>query len=72
MKTTNPPLSLDEDLHSEVKTTAKATGLSQAETVRRAMKVGLSKLKTELRHSRLKHSLFESLRALGPVNLKGR
>ena len=72
MKTTNYRLSLDEDLHAEVKTTAQATGLSQAEIVRRAMKAGLSKVRTQLRRSRTKRNLFESLRALGPVKLKGR
>ena len=72
MKTTNHPLSLDEDLHAEVKTTAQAAGLSQAETVRRAMTAGLSKMKSEARRSRPTRSLFESLRALGPVKLKGR
>ena len=72
MKTTNHPLSLDEDLDVEVKTTAQAAGLSQAETVRRAMTAGLSKMKSEARRSRPTHSLFESLRALGPVKLKGR
>ncbi len=72
MKITNHPLSLDEDLRAEVKTTAQAAGLSQAETVRRALTSGLSKLKSEDRRSRSNPSLFESLRALGPVKLKGR
>ena len=72
MKTMNYRLILDEDLRAEVKTTAQATGLSPAETVRRAMKAGLPKMKTQLRRSRPNRNLFESLRALGPVKLKGR
>jgi hypothetical protein len=72
MKNAVYPLSLDETLHSEVKATARSAGLSQAETMRQAMKFGLRRVKSKLSRPSEKHSLFESLRALGPVKLKGR
>ncbi|MEK7675923.1 MAG: hypothetical protein AAB676_08845 [Verrucomicrobiota bacterium] len=72
MKTANYPLSLDENLRSAVKATAQATGLSQTETMRRAVKFGLPKVKTKLGRPQSRRSLFESLRALEPVKLKGR
>jgi hypothetical protein len=55
MKRTNHSLSLAEDLQSEVKTTAQAAGLSQAETVRRAMTAGLPKMKSAFLRVRANH-----------------
>ncbi len=72
MKNAVYPLSLDETLHSEVKATARSAGLSQAETMRQAMKFGLRRVKSKLGRPASKPSLLESLRGLGPVKLKGR
>jgi hypothetical protein len=72
MKNAVYPLSMDKTLHSEVKATARSAGLSQAETMRQAMRFGLRRVKSGLGGPSSKPSLFEALRALGPVKLKGR
>jgi len=72
MKSAIYPLTLDKVLHADVKATATATGLSQAETMRQAMKHGLPRVKTKLSSPAAKRSLFDSLRSLGPVKLKAR
>lgn len=72
MKNAVLPISLDASIHAAVKATSKTTGLSQAELMRQAMKLGLAQVKRKTAHSRSKPSLFESLRALGPVKLKRR
>ena len=72
MKSAIYPLTLDKVLHADVKSTALATGLSQAETMRQAMHHGLSRVKTKLSRPASRRNLFESLRALGPVKIKGR
>ena len=72
MKSAIYPLNLDAGLNSEVKATAKVTGLSQAETMRQAMKAGLDRVKSKLVRRSRRANLFESLRALGPVKIKRR
>jgi hypothetical protein len=72
MKNAIYPLNLDAGLHSEVKAAAKVTGLSQAETMRQAMRAGLDRVKSKLVRSHRRANLFESLRSLGPVKIKRR
>jgi hypothetical protein len=53
MKTATYPLAMPKDLLNEVRTVAKATGLSLADAMRQSMRLGLPKLREQLCANRL-------------------
>jgi hypothetical protein len=48
MKSANYPLAIPEDLLTEVRRTARQTGLSLADTMRQSIRLGLPKLREQL------------------------
>jgi hypothetical protein len=52
MATTPLPLAMPEDLLKEVRTVASETGLSNADVIRQSIKLGLPKLREQLRTER--------------------
>ena len=62
MSSSTVPLAVPKDLLSEVQSTAKATGLSQADVMRQSMKLGLPKLRESLAGQKVKPMTREELR----------
>jgi hypothetical protein len=62
MRTETYPLAIPEELLREIRKTAKQTGLSMADAMRQAMKLGLPRLKAELSGQNLKPLTPEEIR----------
>ena len=62
MKSETYPLALPSDLLKEIRKTAKATGLSMADTMRQSIKLGAPKLREKLAPDRLKPFTKEEAR----------
>ena len=62
MKSETYPLALPSDLLKEIRKTAKATGLSLADTMRQSIKLGAPKLREQLEPSKLKPFSREEVR----------
>ena len=69
MKSETYPLALPSDLLKEIRKTAKATGLSMADTMRQSIKLGAPKLREQLVPAKLKpFTREEARRAYGIPN----
>src|SRR6266699_3277342 len=62
MKSETYPLALPSDLLREIRKTAKATGLSMADTMRQSIKLGAPKLREQLVPAKLKPFTREEVR----------
>ncbi len=62
MKGETYPLAMPTDLLQEIRQTAKATGLSMADAMRQSMRLGLPKLREQLRGPALKPFTAEEVK----------
>jgi hypothetical protein len=63
-------LNIDQPLRTKLKAAATAAGVSEKDMAHQAVAAGLDTIETTA--GRTKGSLFDALRSLGPVEIKGR